>query len=679
MASFIQKNYTKDNIKDIKVALIYYPKDSPKDNLKYRFISSSSYPHSIEYVFKSLSNSQNFVDFINDHYIGFLYWYEHDDVIYISANQGTLQWMFRGDLDNFPKIQIILSPPANDLPIDASSVLSFVDESVRSIMETLSCVNQILLCGHLSIALFNELDDALIKAAASSLPDPQLVNGYDDTISFWFKKSAFSNQTNSHNKSYEILNLSTIAGFATVRSTKIDKAVFELKLKNVKADNYSIHNEMIQDIGKIESIRGKLNLKTLLQNADLKKVVFIIGTDEFENNIVFRSIAGNKYVDESTVHHDESTNIVYVNTPSHIDIGYLFQNRFFSEFQFMIVSSYTTINTKLFFYYLAEVIMAIERIFPIFFLSMPHVCLVVTHNSNQIDYSSVFPYYKYFTTSDPESPPLNVYCDNIITNELYVVVILDSQEDPADESKSKIKDLVTRTAFYSLNDYGVTIFKDYTVDQVTAILRYLVVDARPRDNIDKVVFVVGRGNKARALHYLADGTINNIADNKLFPQTAFVRNISQGTVFVNVPVNCDLSRFFLDDLSLSVQILVVYETDEVDTGLFRSETILQNLNVLSRLQLSECTSMVKIQGQQKVKKNLSNFKFFQLINDLDDRQERSQFMSALMKPENFVKLKHTTKSQENYWKRYLSEMPISSEDGIPYINKMIIVYNIRCV
>lgn len=238
---------------------------------------------------------------------------------------------------------------------------------------------------------------------------------------------------------------------------------------------------------------------------------------------------------------------------------------------------------------------------------------------------------------------------------------------------------MTRTDFYSLNDYVVTFIKDYTADQVTKILRYLIVDARPRDNVDKVVFVVCPGNKARALHYLADGAINNIADNKLSPQTAFVRNISQGTVFVNVPANCDLSRFFLEDLPLSVQILVVLETNEVDTGLFRPETILQNLNVLSRLQLSKNTSMVKFKGYQLGPGVTSYYKFFQLINDPNNQQERSHFMTELMKPENFVRLKHTTKSQENYWKRYKSEMSITSEDGIPYINKVIIVYNVRCV
>jgi hypothetical protein len=719
LASLIQKYYSRNDIKDLKVALIYYHMDSPKNNLKYGgdeslyessaspykendYISNSSYPHRIEYVFESLSNSQNPVDCIRDDHIGFLYLYEFNDVIYISANHGTLLWMFRGDLDNFPKIQFILSPPDNDFPIDVSSVLSFVDKSVRSIMETLSCVNQILLSDHLSIALFD--NDALIEAASSSLADPQLVNGYYDTISFWFKKSALINQLKSKNQSYQqfLSNLATKARFATLRSTMIEPLVLKLKLNILKADNNSIPRKMIQIIDGIESIRGKLNLTTLVQNAERSKVVFIVGTEELENDIVFRSIAGNKYVDESTVpncgqiYHDESTNIVYVNTPSYIDIDYLFQNMSFTEFQFMIVSSYTTINTKVFFDYLEEVMMTIDNRCPIEdlivrntdFDSMPHICLVVT-SKKHIEYSNVFPYEKYFTNPDSGNP-LNDYCANIITKKLYVVVILDSQEDPVDESNSNIKELVTKTAFYSLNDYVVTIFKDYTADQVTEILRYLIVDAIPRDNIDKVVFVVGPGSKARTLHYLADDDIENkIADKKLFLQTACVRNISQRTVFVNVPANCDLSRFFLEELPLSVQILVALETDDFDTGLFRPETILQNLNVLSRLQLSKntsmVTSMVRFKGYQLGPSVTSYYKFFQLINDPNNQQERSQFMSAVLKPENFVKLNRTTKRQDN-WIRYQLEIKKISiddivqkyqypahEDGIPYLSKVITI------
>ena len=74
-------------------------------------------------------------------------------ITYISANLSTLQWMFRGDLDNFPQIQFILSPPEDVEVYNETFVQNFLDDSVKSIMKTLSYVNQILVSSHFSIVL----------------------------------------------------------------------------------------------------------------------------------------------------------------------------------------------------------------------------------------------------------------------------------------------------------------------------------------------------------------------------------------------------------------------------------------------------------------------------------------------------------------------------------------------
>ena len=232
-----------------------------------------------------------------------------------------------------------------------------------------------------------------------------------------------------------------------------------------------------------------------------------------------------------------------------------------------------------------------------------------------------------------------------------------------------------------------------TTDQVKEILEYLIVDAGPRDNIDKVIFIVGPESYDKSFfieHYLAacGGIKNDIAH-----LTLFQSNVSQGTVFVDVPTDCDLSRFFLEYLPLSVQILDCYfNVDKFD---IRPEAILQNLNAISRLQLNKNTSMVRFKYEDasqeldafnKIRNIQSNYKFSykvcKSIQDCNDQQERSQFMTELMKSENFVKLHRTTKRQDN-WIRYQLEIKKMSiddiiqkyqysdlEDGVPYLSKV---------
>lgn len=695
LASFIQGNYSRylynigaskdfNDICNVKVALIFSFLDDSNCQSMY-----------LDEVFASLSNSRKYIQYDADG-IPYLYFYEKNDIIYISADQNTLPWMFRGNLDKFPQIQFILSPPQNEILDNTPMVSRYLDKSVRFIMKTLSHVNQILVSDYFAL----NANNVQFKVAVNSYKEVA-VNSFDDTIMLWFKKSACSHQIklNAQNVSVQdfISILTYSIGFATLRSTDVNKLVFDIKWRTLKTDYFSFRNEMIQEISKIDSSRAKLNFKSL-PNADLKKIVFIVGTEESENYFVFRSIAGNEYVvDESVdnsihdrIYEDKSTNIVYVNTPSSIDIDYLIEHSSYPVLQFMIVSSYATINTKSFFDYLEEVILTIHSLFEINLTddasrNMPHICLVVTHNNNQFDYSSVFPYDKYFTTPDPGSP-LNYYCASIIKKKLYVVLI----HDDKDPTSSRIKDLVTNTGFYCSSICVVPSFNDYTTDQVTEILKYLIVDAGPRDNIDKVIFIVGQASARTVLpYYLAadGGKENDIA--RLTLQNYF----SQGTVFINVPTGCDLSRFFLEDLPLSVQILVCLEGDNFDIEKIRTETLYENLNALSiRFQLSSNTSMVRFKShiaskemnaENKIRNIKSDYKFCYIINDYNDHQERSKFMSELMKSENFVRLNRTTKRQDN-WIRYQLEIKKMSiddivqkyqysdlEDGISYLSKVI--------
>jgi len=250
------------------VALFYYHEETDKIT-----------HYNPAYLFKSLSNSQcpvkndekgilNFDEYsppnsIDENNMDDVFVYELNDVICISATNSTLQWMFRGDLNNFPQIQFIILPLESNTLCNETSVLNFLDDSVGKIMKTFSCVNQILVSGHFSILLNTNLlsnsNDVLINAAAKKLPDPQLVNSFDDTISLWFKKSALKNQMNSHYQSFQdfIYDLTSKTGFITLKSTEIDKTVFELKLKNMKADYNSIRNEIIVDIDNIKAGESK--------------------------------------------------------------------------------------------------------------------------------------------------------------------------------------------------------------------------------------------------------------------------------------------------------------------------------------------------------------------------------------------------------------------------------------
>jgi hypothetical protein len=79
-------------------------------------------------------------------------------ITYISVNQDILKWMFRGDLDNFPQIQFMVTPLYDEplmKTVEESEVnfyvylsllpLSFVSNAIFEIMGFFSYENQILL------------------------------------------------------------------------------------------------------------------------------------------------------------------------------------------------------------------------------------------------------------------------------------------------------------------------------------------------------------------------------------------------------------------------------------------------------------------------------------------------------------------------------------------------------
>lgn len=148
-------------------------------------------------------------------------------VIYISVNKDTLKLMLRGDLHNFPQIQIIYSPDNDN---NLNTLDSYVNYAIENVMCTVSYANQILLSSHFSINKYlNEVtDNKVIMFSRNDLNDNHV------KILEWYKKNAISKDRMQKLPDRDfILHLTSVTGFVTLTSEVIDQQDLENKLETL--------------------------------------------------------------------------------------------------------------------------------------------------------------------------------------------------------------------------------------------------------------------------------------------------------------------------------------------------------------------------------------------------------------------------------------------------------------
>jgi hypothetical protein len=160
-------------------------------------------------------------------------------ITYISADHDTLQWMFRGDLYNFPKIQfIVLLAPTSTNDKNLQYLDDKLNEAIESVMSVFSCANQILLSRHFSINMY--LNVVTEENTTKFIQDRhgRDLDDLNNAIHDWYKKNALSIDRMQKLPDPDfIFNLTRVTGFVTLTSKLIEKEVLENKLLSLKNNN----------------------------------------------------------------------------------------------------------------------------------------------------------------------------------------------------------------------------------------------------------------------------------------------------------------------------------------------------------------------------------------------------------------------------------------------------------